>query len=262
MQEKNRVLGLFTLLVFIFLLGPLIIISLTSFEPGNVLKFPPEGFSIRWYINIFEVQMFLETFKISILVSFAGNLMALILGIPAAYALSRADFKGKDIINAIFISPILIPGIVLGFTLLRYIIVIYQVPVYLGLFVGHTIIMLPFIIRVISSSLSNFDFSIEEAALSLGAGRLETFFKVVLPNIKTGIIAAVIIAFLESFNNVDISVFMTGPGISTLPIQMLTYVQYYFDPTIASISVLLMILTAILMLLIERLLGISYFTKR
>jgi putative spermidine/putrescine transport system permease protein len=206
--------------------------------------------------------MFLQTFKISILVSFAGNMLALILGIPAAYALSRADFRGKNILNALFISPILIPGIVLGFTLLRYIIVAYQLPIYIALFIGHTVIMLPFIIRVISSSLSNFDFAVEEAAMSLGAGRLETFFKVVLPNIKTGILAAVIIAFLESFNNVDISVFMTGPGISTLPIQMLTYVQYYFDPTIASISVLLMILTAVLMFLIERLLGLSYFTKR
>ncbi|MCR6097248.1 ABC transporter permease [Salipaludibacillus agaradhaerens] len=262
MQAKSRLLGPFTLLVFIFLLGPLVIISMTSFEPGNVLKFPPEGFSFRWYVNIFDVQMFLQTFKISILVSFAGNMLALVLGIPAAYALSRADFRGKNILNALFISPILIPGIVLGFTLLRYIIVAYQLPIYIALFIGHTVIMLPFIIRVISSSLSNFDFAVEEAAMSLGAGRLETFFKVVLPNIKTGILAAVIIAFLESFNNVDISVFMTGPGISTLPIQMLTYVQYYFDPTIASISVLLMILTAVLMFLIERLLGLSYFTKR
>ncbi|NEU30352.1 ABC transporter permease [bacterium LRH843] len=262
MQEKNRLLALFTLLVFIFLLGPLLLISITSFEPGSVLKFPPEGFSLKWYANIFEVKMFLETFKISIIVSIAGNLFALILGLPAAYALSRADFKGKEALNTLFISPILIPGIVLGFTMLKYIIVTYQVPIYAGLFIGHTIIMLPFIIRVISSSLANFDFSIEEAALSLGAGRLETFFKVVLPNIRTGIIAAVLIAFLESFNNVDISLFMTGPGVSTLPIQMLTYVENYFDPTIASISVLLMILTAILMFAIERLMGISYFTKR
>lgn len=89
-----------------------------------------------------------------------------------------------------------------------------------------------------------------------------TFFKVVLPNIRSGILAAILIAFLESFNNVDISVFMTGPGISTLPIQMLTYVQNYFDPTIAAISVILMVLTAALMFVIERLMGFAYFTKR
>ncbi|RNB89442.1 ABC transporter permease [Brevibacillus fluminis] len=262
MQEKNRGLALFTFLVFLFLLGPLLIISLTSFEPGTVLKFPPQGFSLRWYQNIFEVEMFMETFKTSIFVSLLGNVLALLLGIPAAYALSRFQFKGKDALNAIFISPVLIPGIVLGFAMLKYVIVIYHLPIYAALLVGHTVVMLPFIIRVVASSLSNFDFAIEEAALSLGAGHFETFYKVVLPNIRSGIIAAILIAFLESFNNVDISVFMTGPGVSTLPIQMLTYVENNFDPTIAAISVLLMIITGVLMFVIERLMGLSYFTKR
>ncbi|MGM1021105.1 MAG: ABC transporter permease [Bacillota bacterium] len=262
MREKHYGLGFFSLLVFIFLLGPLLIISVTSFEPGTVLKFPPQGFSLHWYQNIFEVDLFMSTFKTSIVVSLLGNILALLIGMPAAYALSRFSFRGKDTLNALFLSPLLIPGIVLGFTLLRYLIIVYHLPVYAGLLIGHTVIMLPFIIRVIASSLSNFDFTIEEAALSLGAGRLETFFKVVLPNIRSGIIAAILIAFLESFNNVDISVFMTGPGFSTLPIQMLTYVENYFDPTIAAISVMLMILTGILMFLIERLMGLSYFTKR
>lgn len=262
MREKHYGLGFFSLLVFIFLLGPLLIISVTSFEPGTVLKFPPQGFSLRWYENIFEVDLFMSTFKTSIVVSLLGNILALLIGMPAAYALSRFSFRGKDALNALFLSPLLIPGIVLGFTLLRYLIIVYHLPVYAGLLIGHTVIMLPFIIRVIASSLSNFDFAIEEAALSLGAGRLETFFKVVLPNIRSGIIAAILIAFLESFNNVDISVFMTGPGFNTLPIQMLTYVENYFDPTIAAISVMLMILTGILMFLIERLMGLSYFTKR
>ncbi|KWX72916.1 spermidine/putrescine ABC transporter ATP-binding protein [Paenibacillus riograndensis] len=262
MKEGNRVLSLYTLLVFIFLLGPLVIISITSFEPGTVLKFPPEGFSLRWYKNIFEVSAFMETFRTSIVISLLGNLLALLLGVPAAYALSRYRFRGRDMLNAVFLSPVLIPGIVLGFTLLRYLIVVYNLPIVAGLLIGHTVIMLPFIIRVIASSLENFDFAVEEAAQSLGATRLFTFFKVVLPNIRSGILAAVLIAFLESFNNVDISVFMTGPGISTLPIQMLTYVQNYFDPTIAAISVILMVLTAALMFIIERLMGFAYFTKR
>ncbi|MFT8320929.1 MAG: ABC transporter permease [Bacillus sp. (in: firmicutes)] len=261
MQEKNRGLALFTFLVFIFLLGPLLIISITSFEGGNILKFPPENYSLRWYENIFKVEMFLNTFKTSILVSLAGNLLALLIGVPAAYALSRFDFKGKNLVNAIFISPILIPGIVLGFSFLRYMVVTYQFSIYTGLFIGHTVIMLPFIIRVISSSLTNFDFSIEEAAVSLGASKIGTFFKIVLPNIKSGIVAAVMIAFLESFNNVDISVYMTGPGVSTFPIQMLLYVENYFDPTIAAISVLLMLITAFFMFVVERLMGLSYFTK-
>lgn len=255
-------LSLYTLLVFIFLLGPLVIISITSFEPGTVLEISPEGFSLKWYKNIFEVSAFMETFRTSIVISLLGNLLALLLGVPAAYALSRYRFRGRDTLNAVFLSPVLIPGIVLGFTLLRYLIVVYNLPIVAGLLIGHTVIMLPFIIRVIASSLENFDFAVEEAAQSLGATRVYTFFKVVLPNIRSGILAAILIAFLESFNNVDISVFMTGPGISTLPIQMLTYVQNYFDPTIAAISVILMVLTAALMFIIERLMGFAYFTKR
>lgn len=262
MRENNRGLALFTGLVYVFLLGPLVIIAVSSFEPGSILKFPPSGFSWRWYANIFDVEMFMSTFRTSMAVSLLGNLFALLLGVPAAYALSRYSFPGKETLNAVFISPVLIPGIVLGFAMLKYLIVAYHLPIYTALLIGHTVIMLPFIIRVIASSLANFDFSVEEAALSLGASRLSTFFKVVLPNIRSGIIAAVLIAFLESFNNVDISVFMTGPGVSTLPIQLLTYVENYFDPTIAAISVLLMIITSILMFLIERLMGLSYFTKR
>jgi putative spermidine/putrescine transport system permease protein len=262
MQEKNRGLGVFTLLVYIFLLGPLAIIAVASFEPGSVLKFPPHGFSLKWYRNIFEVTMFTKTFYTSVLVSLAGNLFALLLGLPAAYALSRFPFRGRDALNALFISPVLIPGIVLGFTLLKYVMIAVHLPIYEALLFGHTVIMLPFIIRVIASSLANFDYAVEEAALSLGAGRMKSFFQVVLPNIKSGIIAAVLIAFLESFNNVDISLFMTGPGVSTLPIQMLLYVENNFDPTIAAISVLLMIITAAIMFMIERLLGLSYFTKR
>ncbi|BFH66645.1 MAG: ABC transporter permease [Paenibacillus dendritiformis] len=261
MKDTHRGLALFTALVFLFLLGPLLIIMATSFGDSSVLRFPPEGFSFRWYRNIFDVEMFMTTFKVTIVVALAGNLIALLIGVPAAYALSRFHFRGKGLLNSIFISPILIPGVVLGFTMLKYLVVQFQLPIYTSLLIGHIVLMLPFIIRVIASSLSNFDYAVEEASMSLGASRLKTFFTVVLPNIRSGLIAGVLLAFLESFNNVDISVFMTGPGVSTLPIQMLTYVENYFDPTIAAISVLLMVVTALLMFLIERLMGLSYFTK-
>lgn len=261
-QSKHISLGIVTFFIFLFLLGPLFIIFAASFEPTTVLQFPPSGFSLEWYQNIFAISTFMETFKLSMFISLLGNLCALLLGIPAAYALSRFDFPGKSFFNAFFVSPILIPGTVLGFTFLRYLIVSYQLPLEAALFIGHTILMLPFIIRVIASSMATFDFSIEEAAISLGSSRIGAFFTVILPNIKSGIIAAVLIAFLESFNNVDISVFLTGPGLSTLPIQMLTYVEHYFDPTVAAISVLLMVFTALFMFLIERLVGLSHFTKR
>lgn len=261
MKNNNKFLTAFAVLVYMFLLGPLVIIVGSSFGPDSFLVFPPRGFSLQWFANIFKVEMFLKTFRISMELAGLGTVFALILGVPAAYAVSRYKFKGKNILNSIFLSPVLIPGIVLGFSLLKHLVIVYDFPIYTSLLIGHTIILLPYIMRVISSSLSNFDYSVEEAAMSLGANRLKTFFIVVFPNIRSGVIAAFILAFINSFNNVPVSVFLSGPGVSTLPIQMLTYVEYNFDPTIAALSVVLMVLTVVLMMIVEKTLGLSYFAK-
>lgn len=261
MNRKSKGLSIFAFFVYFFLLAPLVIIIATSFGPDKALIFPPRGFSLKWMANIFKVKAFRETFWISMQLSVIGTVIALILGIPAAYGLSRYNFKGKNFFNGIFLSPVLIPGIVLGFSLLRYLVIFSKLPIYTSLLIGHVIIIIPYIIRVISSSLSNFDYSIEEASMSLGANRIKTFFVVVLPNIRSGVIAAFILAFINSFNNVPVSLFLTGPGISTLPIQMLIHVEYNFDPTIAALSVVLMLMTAILMFIIERTLGLKFFAK-
>lgn len=261
MVYKNKLLTVFSVLVYIFLLAPLVIISATAFGTDNYLKFPPTGFSFKWVQNIFEVEMFVRTFTISIQIAVVGTIIALLIGVPAAYALSRHSFRGKNAIQAIFLSPVIVPGIVFGFSLLKLLIIKFQFPIVPSLLIGHTIIILPYIIRVISSSLENFDYSIEEAAISLGASGIKTFFIVILPNITSGMIAAFILAFINSFNNVPISIFLSGPGISTLPIQMMSYVEYYFDPTVSALSVVLMFMTAILMFIIERTLGLSFFAK-
>lgn len=261
MNKNSKALSIFVFLVYFFILAPLVIIVITSFGPDKSLVFPPNGFSLRWMINIFKIEMFRKSFFISMQLSVLGTFLAMFIGIPAAYALSRYDFKGKNILNGIFLSPILIPGIVLGFALLRYLVIYTGLPVYTSLLIGHIIITIPYIIRVISSSLSNFDYSIEEASMSLGASKIKTFFTIVLPNIRSGVLAAFILAFINSFNNVPVSVFLTGPGLSTLPIQMLIHVEYNFDPTIAALSVLLMLMTAILMFIIERTLGLNFFAK-
>lgn len=134
-------------------------------------------------------------------------------------------------------------------------------PIYTSLLIGHTIVIIPYIIRVIGSSLEGFDYAIEEAAMSLGAGKMQTFFKVVFPNITSGVIAAFMLAFINSFNNVPVSIFLTGPGVSTLPISMMSYVEYNYDPTVSALSVLLMIMTIVVMFIVEKTLGLSYFSK-
>ncbi len=262
MNEKGKSLTLFTFLVYLFLIAPLLIITVTAFGQSEFLKFPPDSFSIRWFLNVFEVEMFMRTFLISLEVACIATFIALLVGIPAAYVISRYRFRGRKILESFFLSPVLIPQIVFGFSLFNYLVIKLRLPVFTGLLIGHTIFIIPYIIRVISASLANFDYEIEEAAVIFGANRIKTFFMIVLPNISSGVVAGFILAFINSFNNVPISVFLTGPGVSTLPIQMMSYVEYYFDPTIAALSVLLMGMTTVLMFIIERSLGLSYFTSK
>ena len=153
-------------------------------------------------------------------------------------------------------------GVVLGFAVLKHIVIPLEIETWTGLAIAHALIMLPYIIRVIVSSLSNVPVEIEEAAVSLGSTRMHAFLVVVLPNIQSGILAACLLAFITSLNDVPVTIFLTGPGVTTLPIQMLSYVEYYFDPTVSAISVLLMFLTIILMFLIEATMGLSFFTKK
>jgi putative spermidine/putrescine transport system permease protein len=161
----------------------------------------------------------------------------------------------------IYVLPILIPEIVLGFSLMKSVAIGADFPIMAALFVGHALLVLPYCVRVVGASLNAFDFSIEEAAVSLGCPRWKAFFLVVLPNVRAGIIAGFILAFITSLNDVSISIFLTGPGVSTLPIQLLAHMEQFFDPTIAAVSVLLMFVTVGVMAIVERTLGLTFLTK-
>lgn len=242
----------------IFMLGPFLLIFAASFGSEPTLAFPPRGdLSLTWFERVFQIQMFIDAFKTSLQVALGGSLTALVLGVPVAYALVRYQFRGKDLIEVIFSSPAIVPGLVVGLALLRYFVLLSNVPVTVGLYLGHTTILFPYTVRVVSASLRNLSPAIEEAAVSLGASQLRAFLLIVLPNIQSGVVAAFILSFITSFNNVPISLFLTGPGIATLPIRMMLYMEYNFDPTIAALSTLLILFTVIIVQTMERVLGVS-----
>lgn len=257
----HPLLILFTVLVYIFLAGPLIIVFGASVSDTTYLTFPPQGFSLRWFENIFEISAFRRTIVTSLELAFLATGLALLIGIPAAYALNRHRIQLPTWLSTVFVLPILVPEIVFGFSLLKSVAMGASAPIFVALLIGHTLIVLPYCVRVISASLASFDFSIEEAAVSLGSPPLKTFFTIVLPNVRSGVIAAFILAFITSINDVSTSLFLTGPGISTLPIQILAHVEQFFDPTIASVSVLLMLLTIMVMAIVERTLGLTFLAK-
>lgn len=257
----HPILVAFTALVYVFLLGPLIIIVGASLSDTTFLTFPPQGLSLRWFENIWTISAFRRTIVTSLQMAFLGTGIALLLGVPAAYALNRYRVALPGWLSTLFVLPILVPEIVIGFSLLRSVTVQIGIPVWYALLIGHTILVIPYAIRVVSASLASFDFSIEEAAISLGSPPAKTFFTIVLPNIRSGVIAAFILAFITSINDVSVSLFLTGPGISTLPIQLLAHMEQFFDPTIASVSVVLMLLTILVMVIVERTLGLAVVAK-
>jgi putative spermidine/putrescine transport system permease protein len=257
----HPVLGVFAALVFLFLLAPLVIIVGASLSDTSYLTFPPQGLTLRWFANIFEISAFRNTAITSFQVAILGTSLSLLMGIPAAYALNRYRIELPKWLSTLFVLPILVPEIVFGFSLLKSITIGFGLPVYPSLILGHALLVLPYSVRVVGASLAAFDFSVEEAAISLGCPPLKTFLTVVLPNIRAGVIAAFILAFITSINDVSISVFLTGPGISTLPIQILAHMEQFFDPTIASVSVLLMLVTVGVMAIVEATLGLTFLTK-
>jgi len=251
----------FTVLVFLFLVLPLVIVFGAAVSDTSYLTFPPQGISLRWFQKIFEIEAFKRTMLTSLQLAVLSTGLALLLGIPAAYALNRYRIQLPTWLSTVFVLPVLVPELVLGFSLLRSVATDAGAPIFLSLMIGHTLLVLPYAVRVVSASLASFDFSIEEAAISLGSPPLKTFFTIVLPNVRSGVIAAFILAFITSINDVSISVFLTGPGISTLPIQILAHMEQFFDPTVASVSVLLMLLTVGVMAIVERTLGLTFLAK-
>ncbi len=244
-------------LTVVFLIGPFLIIVAASFSAGETLAFPPQGFSLRWIAKIFTVESFRMSFLVSMFLAVCGTLAALILGVPAAYALSRFDLPFAEAVRTIVSAPLIVPGIVVGLALLRYVVVPAGVPVLLALFLAHTALIVPYAVRVVLASLTNLRADIEEAAVLLGASRLGAFVRVVLPNIRGGVLAAFVLGFVTSFNQVPVSLFLSGPGTRTLPIDMLGYMEIVFDPSVAALSALLAFLSVGVVLAAERLLGFS-----
>ncbi|WP_042147267.1 ABC transporter permease [Paucisalibacillus sp. EB02] len=256
-MRKQRGLSIISMLVFAFLIIPMIIIVVTSFGENPSIQFPIQGFTFDWYLNVFETNSLIQSFFLSIQISMIATILALLVGIPAAYALARYSVKGRDILKSFFLSPAMIPGVVIGYALFQFIVIQFQMPIFQGLLLGHFLISLPYIIRVVGSSLEQLDFSIEEVAWTLGCTRVRAFVKIVLPNIQAGIFASFMLAFINSFNNIPVSQFLSGPGVTALPTSLMNYIEYNYDPTVSALSVLLMVGTVILMYIIEKTLGLA-----
>ncbi|MFV0491092.1 MAG: ABC transporter permease [Pseudorhodobacter sp.] len=257
MKSSNATTWMIIGLTLTFLIGPFIIIILSAMTAGNNLAFPPDGISLKWFVKVFTIDSFRISFVISMILAVFGTLTALLIGVPAAYAIARYDIPGAGAIQLIVSSPIIVPGIIVGLALLRYLVIPTGFTVMAALFLAHSALVLPYAVRVVTSSLQNLRVDVEEAALILGCSRLGSFFRVVFPNIRGGILAAFILGFVTSFNQVPVSLFLSGPGVRTLPIDMLAYMETTYDPSVAALACLLAVMSVGIVFLAEKFLGFS-----
>lgn len=264
-MSKKRV-GLFcaivAVLVMVFLISPLIIVVISSFSSATMLKFPIQEFSLKWYEKIFDASThFMDGLKNSLLIGLCATCFDVILGVTAALSVTRHNFRGRNLLLNYFTSPMYVPSVAFSFVLLQVFSKIGGIPGELRVFAGHFIIIMPYIVRNTVSVLHSFNWNLEEAATSLGAGPVQVFFKVTLPLAKPGVLAGAVLAFLYSFDEVALSTLLTTAKFNTLPIRIMNYMELTFDPALAAISTLLIFGAFVVILLLDKLVGLDMFVK-
>lgn len=247
---------LLIVLLYLFLLGPLIVIVIVSFNNDAYLSFPPQRWSLHWYGDLLANAAFVEGFRVSLILATATTALAIAIGVPAAFAISRHRFRGRDLLLSFFTLPLMVPGVVLGLGLLLVFSRLRLTATYPGLLAAHLIITLPYVIRTVATSLSTVVLDYEEAAQSLGATPWRVFWRITLPLVMPGIVAGAAIAFIVSFDEVVLTLFLIGPRLTTLPVEVFSYVQFRTDPLVAALSVVLVAISIVGVILIERALGL------
>lgn len=229
---------------FVFMVLPIALVLWLSFFSNEILSLPPEGYSLRWYSHVLTQRQFINGFWTSLNVALLATACGLLVTTPASFALTRVRFRGREAFFQLLMSPLVVPAIVIGASLYMSFVeleVLTGLPVVgsvWGLAIGHTLITIPWSIRLITANLIGVDRSVEEAALSLGASPLVAALKVTLPLIWPGVVAAALFSFVVSFGNLEVSLLLVTPGQTTLPIAILQYLEWKIDPTIAAVSAL------------------------
>lgn len=248
-QPGKIVLNLFALAVLGFLVLPIIVVVPMSFSGSSTLEFPPGEFSFRWYDSFFNDPTWMAAMKTSIIVSISASAVAVLLGCLATYGLTKYVTKNRDIILLQFLSPMIVPSIIIAVALYIAFAYIGILGTLTGLIIAHTLLVTPFVITVLYPVFDSFDEKLELAARSLGATWITTFMKVVLPNLAPSMAGAWFFAFIISFDELVVTLFLSG-GYMTVPKKMYNELLMHVDPTITAVSTILISATAILMVII------------
>jgi putative spermidine/putrescine transport system permease protein len=257
-MNRNSLLALVFHVLFLgFLLAPILIVCAVAFTPEGYLSLPTNGVSLRWFYAIGDNPEFVRAFRDSLVLGALSSTVAVAFSIPAALAIARHQFPGREVMTALFLSPLMVPHIVLGIAFLRFFTQIGLGGTFTGLVLSHVVIIIPFALRLILASSTGMDRSIENAAASLGASSFTTFRRVTLPLILPGVASGWVLAFINSFDEVTMTVFIASPETTTLPVRLFLYIQDNIDPLVAAVSAALIFMTVAAMLVLDRLYGLE-----
>lgn len=248
---------IFHVLVMAFILAPLAVICLVAFTPENTLSIPTTSFSLRWFAEIFRHDEFVQSFWNSLLLAFLAATGSVGLAVPAGLALTRFRFPGRNFLNGLFLSPLIVPHLVLGVALLQLFSLIGATGSFAWLVGAHLVVVTPYALRMVLAALAGSDPSIEHAAQSLGASDFTVFWRITLPLMLPGLTGGWLLSFINSFDELTMSIFVTAPSTVTLPVRMYMYATESIDPMMASVSALVIALTAAAMLLLDRIYGLD-----
>lgn len=253
----RRLLAAWTILVGLFVMVPLLFVAAVSLTPRAYISLPTEGMSLRWYRQIAAHPAFLEAAVNSLLLALVASVTALVLGVLAALATVRYRFALRETVRVAVTSPLFVPMVMTGLAILVAASAMGWTDPPTRLFVGHVVLTLPYVVRTVSASLAGFDPNQELAAQNLGASPVKAFMLVTLPQLGPGLMAGGVFAFIVSFDNVGLSIFLTGATYRTLPVELFAYATNENDPMTAAISVVMILVSLIAVALLERVFGLQ-----
>ena len=242
--------------LFVFLLAPVLLVVPISFSADNHLSWPPSGWSLRWYATLGHQAGLTQALRVTVVLALIVTGLSLLLGLMAALALTRASFRGREVVATLLSAPLLLPTIVLGLAVLMVFVSRGLIGSWPGLAMAHLLVTLPYALRMLTTALTTLPPSLEEAAASLGAPPLQVLIRVTLPLMAPAIVAAAAIVFLISFDEVVVSLFVVGPRLTTLPVALYHYIESHTDPLVAAVSVLMICVTLTFVVILDRTVGL------
>lgn len=244
-------------LTLLLLVAPTVVVLVVSFTDGYSLRFPPTAYSLRWYQELWEASQLHFAATNSLKVAAATTLLSVLLGVSAALAIARSPTATARVLDSLFMSPLVLPALAFGFAALATFSAVGWSPSITTLVIGHTVVCVPYVIRTTTAALAQLDTALLESSASLGAHRLYTFRRVTWPLIRPGVLAGGFIAFMSSFDNFPVSLFLRDARTDMLPIRMWQDLEGKLDVTIAAMSGVIIVVTLVMMLAMERAVGLS-----